>query len=86
MRKFKLDLESLTVESFAPEAAAGPHEGTVHGHAHTLDAECTVTAYSGRPDCVGCQVSGNATCVLCPGDTETCMECSYTNGEAFCAW
>jgi hypothetical protein len=35
MRKFRLDLEKLTVESFAPVAKAAAARGTVRGHAET---------------------------------------------------
>jgi hypothetical protein len=35
MRKLKLDLDNVTVESFTPQPAGGEQGGTVHGHDHT---------------------------------------------------
>lgn len=35
MRKLKLDVDNVTVESFAPESAPGERGGTVHAHDHT---------------------------------------------------
>ncbi|HEX2078588.1 MAG TPA: hypothetical protein VHG08_12790 [Longimicrobium sp.] len=35
MRKLKLELEALTVESFTPAAAPDVRGGTVHAHNHT---------------------------------------------------
>jgi hypothetical protein len=35
MRKLKLDVENVTVESFAPQSAGGERGGTVHAHNHT---------------------------------------------------
>lgn len=35
MRKLKLDVERLTVESFTPESARDGFGGTVHAHVHT---------------------------------------------------
>jgi adenine C2-methylase RlmN of 23S rRNA A2503 and tRNA A37 len=35
MRKLKLDVEELTVESFAPERPHLADRGTVHAHDHT---------------------------------------------------
>lgn len=34
MRKLKLDLDNVTVESFTPQPAGGEQGGTVHGHDH----------------------------------------------------
>jgi hypothetical protein len=35
MRKLKLDVQNLRVESFTPHAAREARGGTVHGHNHT---------------------------------------------------
>lgn len=35
MRKLKLNLDKLAVESFAPAAVRQERTGTVHGHHHT---------------------------------------------------
>jgi hypothetical protein len=83
MRKIRLELEDLAVESFATDAADG-RTGTVRGN--DLSIQCA-TQYTGQPDCPGCQVSGAATCVYCQADTETCQNCSWTNGDgAECYW
>ena len=38
MRKLRLELEKLTVESFSPAAKAAGARGTVRGHAETDDS------------------------------------------------
>jgi hypothetical protein len=74
MRKLKLDLEHLTVESFDTEPTAAG-EGTVEAHGRTITVECGT-----------CEVSCNpSNCYMCPSDggfhTECCTEntacCSY---------
>jgi hypothetical protein len=85
MRKVKLALEELQVESFATDGA-GAGDGTVHGREFTVAPDC-VTAQSGQPNCLGCQNSGVASCAYCQRETETCMDCSWTNGDgAECSW
>jgi len=85
MRKIKLGIEELRVESFATDDV-GTGNGTVHGREFTVGPGCR-TAQTGSPACPGCQVSGNASCVWCQGDTETCQDCSWTNGDgAECYW
>ncbi|HEV7590524.1 MAG TPA: hypothetical protein VGO40_20615 [Longimicrobium sp.] len=85
MRKIRLAVEDLRVESFATDAAEASR-GTVYGREFTAGLECR-TAQSGLPDCPGCQNSGVASCVWCQRDTETCLDCSWTNGDgAECYW
>jgi hypothetical protein len=87
MRKINLDIDALKVESFETAVRGAEKSGTVRAREYTVDWDCR-TAYTGRRDCLGCQVSGAATCVLCPAPyTNTCVDCSYTNGNgAYCAW
>ena len=83
MRKIRLDVEALQVESFDTSAAAGG-EGTVHGREFTLPQECP-SVESGAPGCRGCQNSGNSSCVWCiDPNSGTCEEgCSWTFGDGF---
>ncbi|MBB4635215.1 hypothetical protein FHS01_001225 [Longimicrobium terrae] len=82
MRKIKLKLEQLEVEAFATDAA-GPANGTVHGREYTVGQDCA-TVQPGRG---GCENSGVASCAWCPADTQTCQDCSWTNGDgAICYW
>lgn len=62
MRKLRLDLETLTVESFSPVAKTAPVRGTVHG----LD--------SGAFTDMGCGGSAGTTLDTVPsyGDTGGC--------------
>jgi hypothetical protein len=57
MKKLRLDLNALTVESFAPRADAPRAGGTVHGHAEAYSAEQTACA-----DVCASQVATCATC------------------------
>lgn len=80
MSKIRLNIEDLAVESFNTAEGEGDGAGTVHGHWFTVGLDCR-SVQSGAPDCPGCPVSGNASCVWCPGDTNTCYYCSWTNGD-----
>jgi hypothetical protein len=85
MRKTRLSLEQLHVESFATDVA-DDNMGTVHGHEFTAKFECP-TVWTGQANCLRCQNSGVASCVWCPGDTDTCENCSWTDGDGFaCYW
>ena len=97
MNKLRLNLDELRVEAFLTEEGSGTG-GTVQGHSytytygfpyacdHTVNRNCQ-TAFTGQPNCLGCQDSGNATCVVCPADTKTCEDCSYTGGGGeLCYW
>lgn len=86
MSKIRLDIEDLAVESFDTAGGQGDGAGTVHGREFTVIPDCRTvgsdcrTVQTGNPECPGCQVSGNASCVWCPGDTNTCYSCSWTDG------
>jgi len=79
MRKFKLDVHALRVESFEASAEAGPRIGTVHGNAAETRV-CPVEPVSYDPTCEGesCDVTACATC-LCPhtGPQPSCDPCSW---------
>ncbi|HEU4559695.1 MAG TPA: hypothetical protein VFS20_17715 [Longimicrobium sp.] len=42
MRKLKLNLDELRVDSFAPQKETEPADGTVHGHQETWPFRCTM--------------------------------------------
>ena len=74
MRKIRLDLDDLTVESFNTAPAEGKQGGTIKGHATYF---------------VGCVASENSDCATCldgcPQDTLTCMaSCLRTDGYRIC--
>ena len=56
MRKLKLDLEDLSVESFATTPEAQKEGGTVFGQQCTCYTQCTC------PGCPTCDASCNGTC------------------------
>ena len=74
MRKIRLDIEELVVESFGTADGKGGN-GTVQGHGFTQFAGC-----------VGSADSNCATCLEgCPRDTMTCFaSCRMTNGYQAC--
>ncbi len=77
MRKLKLDLEELAVESFATTPESRGEGGTVFGQNHcTCYTQCTC------PGCPTCDASCNGTC---GGTCATCAaSCNGTCG-ATCA-
>lgn len=74
MRKIRLDIEDLVVESFGPADGKGG-KGTVHGHDATRLAGCGPS-----------ELSNCATCLEgCPADTMTCyFSCRMTDGFQPC--
>jgi hypothetical protein len=76
MRKLKLDVHTLRVESFEPIAEEGTRSGTVHGNVATPDC----SAEAGYDTCGGesCAVTNCLTC-LCPhtGPQPSCDPCSW---------
>ena len=80
MKKLRLNLENIAVESFETEHGTGKPRGTVRGHAsfncsenpdHTCDAVTCVAEYTCQflscPDQMACNGSGSdaaASCVL----------------------
>lgn len=65
MRKLKLQVESLAVESFEPASRGAPERGTVRGHGHTQDP-CVST----RENWETCQVSCMYACF--PSEEPSC--------------
>lgn len=49
MRKLKLDLSAVSVDSFATLGAAGSTAGTVNGFAPTIPPWCYSVAYTNCP-------------------------------------
>jgi len=74
MRKIRLDVEELVVESFDTADAKGK-AGTVRGHAISQFVACVASEFS---DCATC-LEG------CPQDTMTCFaSCHMTDGNKVC--
>jgi hypothetical protein len=75
MRKIRLNLDALAVESFSTTGDREKSPGTVHAHDATILMGCV----SGDSDCATCQPFG------CPADTQTCFaSCGRTNGYQVC--
>jgi len=80
MKKIRLDVETLSVESFAT-AAADPHEGTVHAHQEdSVDICASVNLCASIQICVPQQstarrASNYASCIA---------NCECTNGLRAC--
>jgi hypothetical protein len=81
MRKLRLDLDALQVDSFAVEPDRAPSSGTVHGHATGYEATCapcdTQQADPFAATLVTCPPtisdSADTACANCAGYTaETC--------------
>jgi hypothetical protein len=78
MRKLKLDVDSIRVESFEASPDRGPQTGTVRGNDGSYDEQ----GCSGDDTCLGesCVETACATC-LCPhtGPQPSCQPCSWNN-------
>jgi hypothetical protein len=75
MRKVRLSLDELVVDSFRTLESDETQSGTVRGHDFTQVPICT----SGDSQCATCQAGG------CPGNTLTCfVSCGRTNGGSVC--
>jgi len=90
MRKFKLDVEELTVESFATDTASGAL-GTVKAHS-LIGAEGDAIAITAPPpaswDCSQNPYTQCDSCYLSCIDTcnqPTCDSCGITRCKANCA-
>jgi hypothetical protein len=93
MKKIRLEIGNLEVESFATGDEGGPSAGTVRGHYTGFRGEvCTSpgdcpSVQTGNEGCPGCAVSGNLSCVGCPSDTASCGEsCGATDGGSICLY
>jgi hypothetical protein len=74
MRKTRLDLETIAVDSFATTAPATAPEGTVHGHG------------GDAPDYFDCTCAASCDCpsayYWCGDGYHTLYSCTYTNNES----
>ena len=71
MRKIRLDVDALAVESFSPDRRAGTPAGTVRAHQEPLDVPTLDTGYHG---CYACPRTVLLTCLACPRDTILCPD------------
>ena len=71
MRKIRLDVDALAVESFSPDGAAGERLGTVRAHQEPLDIPTLDTGYHG---CYACPATVIDTCVDCPRTRIICPD------------
>lgn len=77
MRKIRLDVDALVVESFGTTDDRNRKAGTVRGHGVTQWG-CEISDGS---NCATCGYGGQ----MCPQDTMTCFaSCLMTNGNAAC--
>jgi len=72
VRKLKLEVEALYVETFAPEAAARVSAGTVHGQEDTTLESCACPASELRHPCTA-DTSNGPPCICT--DWQTCRNC-----------
>jgi hypothetical protein len=84
MRKLKLDVDSIRVDSFEASPESGLRTGTVRANDATLAFGCTdADPCTGQDSCAGgesCAVTACLTC-LCPhtGPQPSCQPCSWDN-------
>jgi len=79
MRKLKLDVEALSVETFRPEESF-PASGTVVANDDSVDTcACPLPPPTGKTECT----CPNSVCVTC-GGTHGCWPSSCTGCEAGC--
>ena len=72
MRKIRLDIDALAVESFSPAGGAGEPAGTVRAHQEPLDIPTLDTGYHG---CYACPATVLETCALtCPRTELICPD------------
>jgi hypothetical protein len=73
MRKIRLEIDDLTVESFNTAESKEKNAGTVHGNAYSQWEGCIIS--DGVSACATCDGG-------CPADTRTCFaSCRMTNGS-----
>lgn len=96
MKKLRLDLDEVEVESFPTSALPGARAGTVAGRAADGEVsnggECTLEGCSGGGDCswdMGCSVDNcSDACTGYPGcsDDGNCSRLERCTGLAVCFW
>ena len=65
MRKIRLDIDALAVDSFSPAGGAGKPAGTVHGHEAAYAAPDIPTLETGYHGCYACPATVLRTCAAC---------------------
>ena len=99
MRKLKLDLDQLTVDSFDTNPSDGTRRGTVEGFSHLcgpthIDPTCFVSCESCNDTCGTCDPSC-ASCVSCyntcnntcgPSCYGTCQTCQTNCQQESCVY
>lgn len=79
MRKIRLDVDSLAVESFATTEGGGIRRGTVHGRAEASGACLRTLA---QADCVSLTADLECRCVQTVGNQPTCnVVCEGTRND-----
>ena len=75
MKKLKLEIEALRVESFEPDDGEGSHGGTVHGRVHytVVDQSCGCPVTDLAHTCTCADTSERADC-FCT-EAQTCWNC-----------
>jgi hypothetical protein len=71
MRKIRLDMDALAVESFAPAGATAMAAGTVRAHQEPLAIPTLDTGYHG---CYACPATVLVSCLACANDTPLCPD------------
>jgi hypothetical protein len=71
MRKIRLDMDTLAVESFSPAGGGVQGTGTVQAHQEALDIPTLDTGYHG---CYACPATVIGTCVDCPRTRVICPD------------
>ena len=91
MKKFKLELDALEVDTFATLAEATPKVGTVHGYRPTIDeGTCNEPSCNGGPICgqetwdQTCPASCAYTCANTCDDPTCAQTCAYTCDDLTC--
>lgn len=89
MKKLRLDIQALRVESFESAVSPAGYGGTVRGNGNTSGCEVEIISQGGTCEGESCVETACATC-LCPysGPMPSCMPCSEygcdTIDPAFC--
>jgi hypothetical protein len=65
MRKIRLDIDALAVESFSPAAIDRKPAGTVRAHQDAFAAPDVPTLETGYHGCYACPATVLRTCVAC---------------------
>jgi hypothetical protein len=80
MRKLKLDMESLNVESFSTGHTEDA-EGTVHGHVRATDPNAPTTSMNDQMTCGqnSCAGASCYTCSICMTFDNMCIQNQFQN-------